>query len=378
MKGRWRIPLSRPSITDRDRAAVGAVLEGSVLSGGEATARFEELATERLGRATVLCSSGTAGLFLALRALGVTGGEVLTPSLGFIASAHAIRLAGATPRFVDVDRDTLCVTAETLEAAWTPEVSAILPVDLFGTPLPKEVFDLARDRGVPSIEDACEAFGSSVDGIPCGALGDIGVFGFYPNKTITLGEGGLLACGDEATARRVRSIANQGRTGPDMDFSGDGFNFRISELQAALGVAQIERLDSLIAARAAVAGRYREGLAAIGGITTLSEVPPPSKRSWFAQVVILEEASWRQGLREHLGSCGIETGLYFPPVHRFHPYDSAPIASGGLPVTDDLAARTVALPFHAELTPDEVDEVLEQLRRALEPLGVRHSQPEKA
>ena len=363
MKGRWRIPLSRPSITDSERTAVMKVLEGTVLSGGAATTRFEQLASDRLGRPTVLCSSGTAGLFLALRAVGVTAGEVLTPALGFIATAHAIRLAGATPRFVDVDPDTLCVTAETMEAAWTPEVSAILPVDLFGTPVPRAVFDLARDRGVPAIEDACEAFGSSIDGIPCGALGDVGVFGFYPNKTITLGEGGLVACGDETIARRVRSIANQGRTGPAMDFDGDGFNFRISELQAALGVAQIERLDHLIAARTAVARLYRDALAPIAGVSPLADVPPRSFRSWFAQVVILDDAA----LREHLASRRIETGLYFPPVHRFSPYDTSPTAPGGLPVTDDLAGRTVALPFHAELTADEIDEVTDALAQVLHP-----------
>ncbi|MGE4618366.1 MAG: DegT/DnrJ/EryC1/StrS family aminotransferase [Planctomycetota bacterium] len=363
----WRIPLSCPSIDSSDQASVAAVLQGSRLAGGPATEQLETLASQTLACPSVLCSSGTAGLILALRALGVTGGEVITPALGFIASAHAIRAVGATPRFCDIDRATLCVGPEQLEAAWSDDVRAVLPVDLLGVPVPiTEIMSLAADRGVPVIEDACEALGSSRDGILCGSAADAGVFGFYPNKIITMGEGGLVSCRDEDLAARVRQLANQGRTGPGFSFDGEGYNFRITEMQSALGVSQWNRLDELIAARARVAASYLERLASLEGLTV---APSPLQetagdcRSWFAFVVVLEDPAWRDEVRHGLAEVGIETGLYFPSMTDFRPYDTAPC--GPLPVTRDISPRMLALPFHPQLTSNEIDEVVTRLASLL-------------
>lgn len=361
----WRISLSSPSIDSDDIAAVLAVLETARLASGPATEQLESLASETLDRPSVLCSSGTAGLMLALRALGVTGGEVITPALGFIATAHAIRAVGATPRFCDVDRNTLCVGVEQLDAAWSPEVSAVLPVDLLGVAVPiEEIMALAHGRDVPVIEDACEALGSSAGGILCGTGADAGVFGFYPNKIITMGEGGLVACRDDKLAQKVRQLANQGRTGAGFSFEGEGYNFRITEMQAALGASQWQRLEQFIAARQQVAGRYQQGLAAIPGICAAPHRNnAEDQRSWFAFVVLLEDPTWRAALRESLTRAGIETGLYFPSITDFSPYDQAP--SAPLPVTHEVSPRMLALPFHSGLGLDQVDEVVGVIDEAL-------------
>ena len=366
--GGWRIPLSSPSIDSQDVAAVEAVLVGGRLASGPAIEQFETVSSESLGRPSVLCSSGTAGLVLALRALGVTGGEVITPALGFIATAHAIRAVGATPRFCDVDPQTLCAGIEQLEAAWSPDVSAVIPVDLLGVPAPMtDIMTLAAGRDVPVIEDACEALGSSMDGVACGTAADAGVFGFYPNKIITMGEGGLVACRDESLAARVRQLANQGRSGAGFCFDGEGYNFRITEMQAALGTSQWRRLDDFIEARQHIAGRYLEGLQGLAGIDPTPApvlAGPGNRRSWFAFIVLVEDSAWRDPLSHKLAAAGIETGLYFPSITDFSPYDQAP--SAPLPVTSELSPRMLALPFHSGLGLDRVDEVVSVVGESLD------------
>lgn len=363
----YRIPLSRPRITDGDRQSVLSVLESHRLAGGPWTTRFETISRETLGVPTVACSSGTAGLILALKALGVTGGEVITPALGFIASAHAIRAVGATPRFCDVSPETLCCGPEEVERVWTDQVQAIMPVDLLGVPAPVgALMEWAGTRGVPVIEDACEALGTRVGGKPCGSLADAASFGFYPNKILTMGEGGLVACRDEEVASQIRQLANQGRTGPGFAFSGEGFNYRLTELQAALGVSQWEGLESRIDDRQRVADHYLKLLETVSGV-----VPAPAPaldqsgdcRSWFTFVVLLENAGWRSLVREHLATEGIETGLYFPSITDFKPYDQSP--RGDLAVTENVSPRMLALPFHADLDLSEVEEVVTTLKEAL-------------
>ncbi len=342
-------------------------MTGGRLASGPSIAQFEAISSEALGRPTVLCSSGTAGLTLALRALGVSGGEVVTPALGFIATAHAIRAVGAIPRFCDVDRQTLCVGVEQLEAAWSPDVSAVIPVDLLGVPAPiPDIMSFATRQGVPVIEDACEALGSCRDGVMCGSAADAGVFGFYPNKIITMGEGGLVACRDATLATRIRQLANQGRSGSGFCFEGEGYNFRITEMQAALGISQWRRLDDFIEARQRIAQRYRQGFENVAGV---DPVPAPSfegrasRRSWFAFIVLVEDRAWRDPLRHSLAAAGIETGLYFPSITDFRPYDEAP--SAPLPVTCELSPRMLALPFHSGLGLDRVDEVVSVVEQSL-------------
>ncbi|MCA8961127.1 MAG: DegT/DnrJ/EryC1/StrS family aminotransferase, partial [Planctomycetes bacterium] len=254
---RWRIPLSRPDIDDQDRAAVAAVLERDILSLGEEALGFEhEFETFLEQRCSAACvSNGTAGLFLALRALGIDRGEVLTPSYGFVGTAHAIRLAGAEPRFCEVDPETMVVSVDTLDEAWSDRVTAVIPVHIFGTPPPMpEIVEWAADRGVPVIEDACEAIGGRCSGAPCGTHGDAGVFAFYPNKQMTTGEGGMVVARDPEITARVRCLRNQGRGDGEFEFVAEGFNFRLCELQAALGRSQLRRLPSFLSQRERVAG----------------------------------------------------------------------------------------------------------------------------
>ncbi len=368
---RWRIPLALPDIDDSDRAAVLRVLTSDVLSlGPEAETLEAEFAARLAGSMTALVSSGTAGLFLALRALGVAGGEVITPSYGFIATAHAIRLAGATPRFADIDPQTLGLTPETIDAAWTSRTAALLPVHVFGTAarMP-QITRLGADRGVPVIEDACEALGSTNAGRPAGTWGHAGVFAFYPNKQMTTGEGGLVVARDDEVIRRVRSMRNQGRGDGDFVFTGDGFNFRMTELQAALGRSQLARLDAFLAARARVAAAYRARLRVVRGIHTLGEPAAGDRRGWFVFPVFVDDPGWRAPLRDALSAAGIQTSAYFPPIHSFAPFADPSLRAGPLPVTEAVAARSFALPFHNRLAPEEIDEVSGVIADTLAPLA---------
>ncbi len=367
MAHRWRISLSSPDIDHHDRAAVDAVLRSGRLADGPAIGQLEQLASDTFRRPTVSCSSGTAGLILALRALGVSGGEVITPALGFIATAHAIRAVGATPRFCDVDRETLCVGLEQLDAAWSDDVSAVIPVDLLGVQVPIDaIVEWAKQRAVPVIEDACEALGSRHGDSPCGSAADAAVFGFYPNKIITMGEGGLVSCRDQELADRVRQLANQGRTVGGFCFEGEGYNFRLTEMQAALGASQWLRLDALVERRQHLAHLYLERIESIPGVVA-APAPVSSgagyRRSWFAFVVLLDDHRWRAPLREALAKHGIETGLYFPSIATFAPYDQAPSAS--LPVTEQISPRMLALPLHPRLKPAQIDEVVATLEESL-------------
>lgn len=364
----WRVPLARPDLDEADRRAVMAVLDSPFLSLGPQLSAFEA-AFEALmhGAPSSAVSSGTAGLFLALRALGVDGGEVLTPSFGFIGTAHAIRLAGAQPRFVDVDRDSLCVTPETLERACTPDCRAVVPVDIFGTPAPiPAIVEWARARGMPVVEDACEALGATVGSRPVGALGaDASVFAFYPNKQVTCGEGGMVVTPDPELAARIRSSRNQGRGEGFFDFIGEGFNFRLTELQAALGRSQLSRLPQILATRERVAERYHERLPACPGLRGLSPPPVGSRRSWFVFPVFVEDPAARAPVRAALHAAAIQTAPYFPPIHSFAPFAAPALRPDDLPVTEAVACRSFAIPFHNRLTEAEQDEVVGIMARVL-------------
>jgi len=369
-----RIPLSRPFIDEVDRRAVLEVLQGSTLALGPRAQELEERFSSRLGASCVLVSSGTAALFLALRALGVRGGRVLTPSYGFVATAHAISLAGATPHFVDVDPRHGCITPETLEEAGAGEVSAVLPVHVFGTPAPVvEIRDWAVSRGVPLIEDACEALGTLCAGLPAGTIGDAGTLAFYPNKQMTMGEGGLVILRDPGVAERVRRLRNQGRTPGVMTFEGEGFNFRITEMQAALGLAQLSRVDEWNARRSALAAEYREAFAAMPGVETWAPISPDRRRagdqrSWFTFPIFLKDTATRDLVSARLATLGIETAPYFPAIDRIDPYRRSPRSPESLPVTTSLSGRGLALPFHAGLTVEERRSVVEAVGRALHPV----------
>src|SRR4051812_8101309 len=303
-----QIPLARPYLDGREEELVLDVLRSGDLALGPMYRRFEEAFADIAGTAyAVACSSGTAGLHASLARLGVgPGDEVVTSSFSFVASANVILCQHATPVFADIDERTFNVDPAAIEAAITPHTRAILPVHIFGYPCDiGAVNAIAERHGLPVVEDACEALGASVDGRPVGAFGNPAVFGFYPNKQITTGEGGMITTDDPDAERELRSVVNQGRSdnGDWLVHQRLGFNFRMDEMSAAVGLAQLEKLDFLLAERARVAARYRERLAGVRGVQLPYEGPEP--RSWFIFFVRLDDGIDRAAVIEGMAARGI-------------------------------------------------------------------------
>lgn len=362
---RIEIPLSAPDITETEIEAVVSVLRSPRLSLGPKLEEFEAAVAEYVGAAhAVGVSSGTAGLHLALIALGVSqGDEVIVPSFTFVGVANAVRYVGATPVFADIDGESLNLDPARVEAAITPRTRALIAVHTFGRPAEMPaLLDIARRHGLKVIEDACEALGAEIGDRRLGTFGDAAVFAFYPNKQITTGEGGMLVTQDADVARRVRSLRNHGRYGDAwLEHAELGYNYRLSEMQAALGVEQMRRVEEILARREAVARRYRALLAGNAAVH-VPEVDVPGKRlSWFVFVVQVPE---RDRVAERLAAGGIATGRYFAPVHR-QPAYAAWQHQNDLPVTEGAGARTLALPFFNRLTEEEMGRVAEALRTAL-------------
>jgi perosamine synthetase len=373
MKQVRQIPLSGPDITAKERAAVDEVLAGSELSLGPRLPRFEQALADYVGcREAVVMNSGTSALHAIVRGLGLgAGDEIITTPFSFIASANCILFEGARPVFVDIETDTLALDVGRIEGALTPRTRAILAVDVFGHPAPwDELRSLADRHGLILIEDSAEALGSVYRGRRAGALGDVGVFGFYPNKQITTGEGGALVTDDAGLAAVCRSLRNQGRAEESGWYQHVrlGYNYRASELACALGLAQLSRIDEILAKRARVATWYQEGLADVPELI-LPAVGPEVSLSWFVYVVRLQKDQSRMerdrilaGLRER----GIGCRAYFPPIH-LQPFYRAQFGfrEGMFPVTESVAARTIALPFHGNLTREEVEYVVACLRQVI-------------
>ena len=365
------VPLARPVLGPEEEAAVLGVLRSGQLSLGPQVPAFEAAFAARLGaRHASAVSSGTAGLHLALRAVGVSDGdEVITSPFSFVASANAILYERARPVFVDIDPRTLNLDPDAAAAAITGRTTAFLPVHIFG--YPADVPALER-HGLPIVEDACEALGAvHAGGTAVGARGHPAVFGFYANKQLTTGEGGMVTMASAEHKQRIDSERNQGRA-PDMgwlDHDRLGFNYRLTDLACALGLAQLERLDDMLAARAAVAARYREalaGLVAEHGVTLPCEDAGGDVRGWFVFVVQLPEGHDRDatilGLREH----GVQSKPYLPAIHLMSFYrEQFGHREGEFPVAETVAARSVALPFHPGLRDDQVERVADALAAVL-------------
>jgi perosamine synthetase len=363
------IPLARPVLGAREEERVLEVLRSGRLSLGPRVPEFERAFAARLGAAHASAvSSGTAGLHLALRAIGLRDGdEVVTTPLSFVASANAILYERARPVFVDIDPVTLNMDAGAAIAALTDRTRALLPVHLFGYPADIPALEPA---GVPIVEDACEALGAvHPDGVAVGARGHPAVFGFYANKQLTTGEGGMVTVGDPALKVVIDSERNQGRA-PDMgwlDHDRLGFNYRLSDIACALGLAQLERLDELVEARARVAGAYREALAGIEGL----ELPCPdaggARRGWFVFVVQVPRGADRDAVVRALRERGVQSKPYLPAIHLMTLYRERFGYSGGeFPVCEDVAARSLALPFFPGLEDAQVQRVAEALRAVLQ------------
>jgi perosamine synthetase len=348
------------------------VLRSDTLACGEMVPAFERSFAERVGtRFAVACSSGTAGLQVALNRLGLEpGDEVVTSSFSFIASANVILHERATPVFAEIDELTLNVDPAAVEAAITPRTKAILPVHIFGYPCDiVAISRIAAEHGIPVVEDACEALGCSVAGRRVGTHGNPAVYGFYPNKQLTTGEGGMVTTDDEDVALDLRSLVNQGRSdnGDWLVHQRIGFNQRMDEMSAAIGIAQLEKLDALLEARRSVAERYDELLAGIDGV----ELPyrGPEVRSWFIYYVRLAAGLDRDAVAAGLAARGVATRPYLPAIHLQPPYrERFGFVEGMLPVTERVSRSTLALPFFVQLEDDDVAHVASSLREVLQEL----------
>jgi dTDP-4-amino-4,6-dideoxygalactose transaminase len=363
------IPLAGPVLGAKEEERVLEVLRSGRLSLGPMLPEFERRFAEWLGVACASAvSSGTAGLHLALRAVGVSDGdEVVTSPLSFVASANVILYERARPVFADIDPVTLNLDPAAAAAAVTERTTAVLPVHLFG--YPADVPALER-LGLPIVEDACEALGAvHGDGVAVGARGHPAVFAFYANKQLTTGEGGMVTTQDLALKEQIDSERNQGRA-PDMgwlDHDRLGFNYRLSDLACALGVAQLERLDAMLAARVAVAELYREALAEIEGL----ELPCPDRngdrRGWFVFVVQIPRGVDRDETVRALGERGVASKPYMPAIHLMSFYrERFGHRPGEFPVCEDVAARSLALPFFPAMTEGQVGRVAEVLAAVLD------------
>jgi perosamine synthetase len=365
-----RIPLSAPDITDAEIEAVVAVLRTSRLSLGPVMEEFEAAVANSVGLPhAVAVSSGTAGLHLCVRALGIgDGDEVIVPSFTFIAAANAIRYERATPVFVDIDPVTLNIDPAKIEAAITPRTRALLVPHTFGRPAEMDaILKVAERNRLLVIEDACEAIGAEYRGRKAGAMGNAGVFAFYPNKQITTGEGGVVVTADAELACRIRALRNQGRYPCDDWFQHTelGYNYRISEINCALGLAQMRRLEEILDKREAVASAYDRQLRPHRDLTLPPLVVPAGRISWFVYVVRVGPGINRDTIFAGLTAAGIACGRYFAPIH-LQPSYAAWRASANLVVTEAEASRTIALPFFNHIEASAVEEVCYTLVRLLQ------------
>jgi len=372
-----RIPLARHEICTEDVEAVSHALRSGRLALGPWVRQFEERLADYVGvRHAVAVNSGTSALHLIIRALGIgPADEVITTPFSFVASTNAILFERATPVFADIEPESLCIDPEQVERAITPRTKAILAVDVFGRPADWGALEaIARAHDLALIEDSAEALGSELGGRRCGSFGRAGIFGFYPNKQITTGEGGAVVTDDDTLADLCRSMANQGRGEGDtwLRHVRLGFNYRLGEMSGALGCSQLGRIDGFIEARARVAAWYADLLADVGGVV-LPTAAFPGRVSWFVYAVRLSDEYTREdrdAILEGLGARGIGCSDYFQPIH-LQPFvrEALGTKKGDYPVTEAVGARTIALPFFVGLTQDDVGFVAECLAELMQSRG---------
>jgi perosamine synthetase len=386
------VPMSYPDITDAERQAVMSVLETPILSIGPQVEAFEKAISHFSGcKHAIAVSSGTAGLHLCVRTAGIGPSHaVITTPFSFVASANVLLYEQAVPVFVDVDPLTGNIDPFLVEQAasdlmeggaaaarWLPRrgaekdlhLKAILAVDVFGQPADLDPLRLTATRyGLDLIEDACEALGAEYKGRKAGSLGDSGVFAFYPNKQITTGEGGIIVTRDDQADRMMRAMRNQGRAPGDtwLQHTYLGYNYRMDELSAALGVVQMGRIQSLLDNRSQVAAWYQERLAEIPGIEAPALAPTTTRVSWFVYVIRLAPGVDRSAVAQRLAEHGIPVRPYFLPIH-LQPYmvERFGYIPGDFPVTEDLGERGLALPFSGKMSEEQVDVVCRALQGVL-------------
>jgi perosamine synthetase len=366
------IPLARPLIGEREEELVLETLRSGRLALGPRLGEFETAFGDRLGSEYVSAvSSGTAGLHLAIRAAGVEpGDDVVTSPFSFVASANCLLYEGARPVFCDIDPRTLNISAEAAGAAVTDRTTGLLPVHIFGYPADMPGFErLAADRALWLVEDACEALGAThADGSTVGARGNLSVFGFYPNKQLTTGEGGAVVSPSAEAKERIDSERNQGRA-PDMgwlDHDRLGFNYRLTDIACAIGQVQLARLDGMLADRARVAGWYREALGGVNGLGLPCEDAGGDRRGWFVFVVQVPRGRDRDEVIHALRLRGVQCKPYLPAIHLMSFYrERFGHREGEFPVCEDVAARSVALPFFPAMSENQVQRVAAALAEAV-------------
>ena len=366
-----RISMSAPDLDESDIQAVLEVLRSGRLALGPKAREFEELIAEYIGvKYAVAVSSGTAGLHILVRTLEVgPGDEILVPSFTFSASVNAILYERATPVFVDIEPETYNLDPDDLERKITKRTKAIMAVDIFGHPAEWDrILEIADKYNLKIIDDSCEALGAEYKGKKIGQFGDCACFAFYPNKQITTGEGGIIVTNNSSIAKLARSLRNQGREemGSWLEHERLGYNYRMDEMSAALGVSQLKKLEVFLEKRERVARIYTEKLKGFSWVRP-PVVKPYVRMSWFVYVVTLQEGLDRDTVIGNLEKKGIPARGYFSPVH-LQPYVKRIFGykGGELPVTENIAKRTLALPFHNNLTEEEIEEVLKTLKDVVE------------
>ncbi len=391
-KNTLQVNMSSPDLTEAEREAVIAVIETRYLSMGPQVQAFENAFRDQFGfKHAISVNSGTAGLHLCIRAAGIGAGDrVLTTPFSFVASSNVLLFENAVPVFVDVDPQTGNIdTKLAAEAArdlrtggaaaqrWLPRcgasadapLKALLPVDVFGQPADYDALQgIADEAGVPIIEDSCEALGSLYKGHPAGALGDYGVFAFYPNKQITTGEGGMIVTDLDEEASFMMALRNQGRAPGDtwLQHTYLGYNYRLDEMSAAIGAVQMTRLAELLSTREQAAEWYNQRLANMAGVEIPHILPETTRMSWFVYVIRLDSGAQRDAVAERLQERGVPVRPYFAPIH-LQPYmmERFGFQPGDFPVTEDLGARGLALPFSGKITEEEVAYVCQTLQEVL-------------
>jgi perosamine synthetase len=365
------IPLSGAWLDDREEELVLEVLRSGRLSLGPTIDRFEELFAERVGAPyAAAVSSGTAGLHLLCRLAGLEpGDEVITTPFSFVASANCALYEGATPVFADIDRRTLNLDPAAVEAAVTERTRAVIAVDIFGYPCELDALRAICERhGLVLIQDACEALGAEYRGASVGSQGPSAVFAFYPNKQITTGEGGMVTTHSEEEWRLLKSLRNQGRAdaGGWLEHARLGYNYRLDDVRAALGIAQLEKLDDILTLRGRAAARYTSMLEDVQGVEAPLADDADHVRSWFVYVVALEHGIDRERVIAGLERAGVGTARYLPCIHlQAYMRERFGFAEGLCAVAEDVSARTLALPFHTRIDAADQERAVEALVEAI-------------
>jgi perosamine synthetase len=368
-----RIHLSRPDITTKEIEAVRAVLDTPDLSFGPKVQEFERAFANYVGtKRAVAVNSGTSGLFLCVSALAIEpGDEIITTPFTFIASATPIMMAGAKPVFVDIDQESLNLDYAKIESRITDKTKAVLPVEVFGNPAGfDKICEIARKNNFVVIEDSCEALGSTLHGKKAGTFGKMSVFGFYPNKQITTGEGGMILTDDDNLADICVSLRNQGRSKAGSWLAHDrlGYNFRLSDINCALGIVQLSRIEEIKAKRKQVVRWYQEMLADDERLILPGE-SDGSDISWFVYVIRLADGFTledRDRILQQMEKRDIQVSNYFPPVH-LQPFIAEKFGykPGDFPVAESVSKGTIALPFYNNLTKDQIAVVCKTLKQIL-------------